>query len=119
MRRVKFKMVYVDSRGRRHSAFASGKYNRNYSKGATVRAREGTLGVAVFKTKKQAEAFQGKIGTHYKIISVLPIGRKKTVEYICNAQSERSLDFFYNEKLGANLVPPPGTIFYPAVEVLE
>jgi len=119
MRRVKFKLVYVDSRGQRHRAFASGKYNRNYSKGTIVRAREGTLGVAVFKTRKQTEEFQGTIGTHYKIIHVLPIGRGKTVKYICTAQSEISLDFFYKEKLEAHLVPPSGTIFYPVVEVLD
>ena len=117
MRRVKFKVVYVSNDDKRYSAFAKGKYNLYYPKGAIVRAREGTLGVAVFETRYQAESFQRR--RPYEIIRVRPIGRGKIVDFIYRNQSETGLDKFYNKNLAPSMVSPCGTVFYPAVEVLE
>ena len=117
MRKVKFKVVYVSNGGRRHSAFASGKYNLDYSKYSIVKARKGTFGIAVFETRYQAESFQERLP--YKVIRVRPIGRGKTVVRICGSPSEHDLDSFYNKRLSASLISPPGTMFYPAVEVLD
>ena len=118
MRKVKFKVVFVDIGGRRHSAFASGKYNLDYSKNSVVKARKGTFGIAVFETRYQAESFQERLP--YKIIRVRPVGRGKAVKLVCGNQSEFELDNFYNKRLmSLTILPPLGTIFYPAVEVLE
>lgn len=116
MKRVKFKVV---RRGRRLSLFAEGSYRLEYLKGSIVRARRGTLGVAVFKTRKQAEDFQEKY-MFLEIIHVRPIGRGRTVRSICSDPSEIQLDTFYYGEIPVRISPvPSGTIFYPAVEVLD
>jgi len=124
MRRVKFKAVRVMGE-QRFSAYARGTYRLNYLKDSVVRAREGTLGVAVFRRRSEAEMFCYK--TSFNIIRVLPVGRGRTVEMV--SQSTYMLDIFYSAigehhgiPRGSNLIlmkPPRGTIFYPAVEVLE
>ena len=125
MRKVKFRLVIVDSKGRRHSIFARDSYDLEYPVGSIVRAREETLGVSVFKTKKQAEKFRGKyFEPHFKMIRVRPIGCGKVVKLICTNQNEIDLNVFYRRNLYRSIVeatqtPPPGTIFYPAVEVLD
>jgi len=124
MRKVKFRLVIVDNKGR-HSIFAKDGYELEYPVGSIVRAREGTFGVSVFKTKKQAERFRGKyFESHFKMIRVRPIGRGKVVKLICTSQNEIDLNVFYRQNLyrfivKATQTPPPGTIFYPAVEVLD
>ncbi len=122
MRRVKFRLVRVTRRGRRHSIFAEGSYDLEYPKGEVVRAIEGTLGVSVFKTRKQAESFQDRY-FDLELIHVRPIGRVKTVELICTDPREIQLDIFYDGQGYVNCVSeshvPPGTMFYPAVEVLD
>jgi len=124
MRRVKFKVVTIDSRGRRESAFAGGRYSLEYPKGKVVRAKEGTLGVAVFETWEQAEDFRVS-RLCQKTIHVRPVGRGKTVEIICFAAHEEELDVFYSKKYRDRKRDltmkeiPTGTIFYPAVEVLD
>ena len=128
MRKVKFKVIAINGiiSGRRFSAFAEGKYNLNYPKDSIVRAREGTLGVAVFETRKQADDFRVSFD-YQEIVRVRPIGRGKTVKYIASVSCEADLDIFYKyrEKQAAfrrysiKREVPTGTIFYPAVEVLE
>lgn len=125
MRRVKFKLIRTSRRGRRHSIFAEGSYDLEYPKGAIVRAREETLGVSVFKTKKQAEVFQDRY-FDLTMIHVRTIGRGRTVRLVCTDPREIQLDIFYSNKPsydGYSYVSesrvPPGTIFYPAVEVLD
>jgi len=120
MRRVKFKVVRVDYHGRRHSIFARGGYSLEYPKGI-VRAIPGTLGVAVFGTRRQAENFLIS-SLDQKIIRVRPVGRGRSVEFVCDFPSEEYLDFFYRHKhtIRKHLTRTPlGTIFYSAVEVLE
>jgi len=128
VRKVKFKVVAINGIicGRRFSAFAEGNYALDYPRGAIVRAREGTLGIAVFETWKQADDF--RVSYEYQeIVRVRPIGRGKVVKYIASVSCEADLDVFYEyrEKQAAfrrysvKREVPPGTIFYPAVEVLE
>jgi len=124
MRRVKFKVVSVDCKGNRNSAFASGMYNLNYPKDSIVRAREETLGVAVFQTRKRAERFIMNCFTHLplQVVRVLPVGRGMIVTLVCDPSTEFELSTFYNKKprfYCTKISPPSGTIFYPAVEVLE
>ncbi len=125
MRKVKFKVVRIECRGRRYSAFAAGKYNLEYPEGEVVRAIEGTLGVAVFRTRKQAKNFRG-IRNYLRVIHVCPIGRGRTAEFISDNVMESGLDYFYDKRFGRPFYDrpfhreiPPGTIFYPAVEVLD
>jgi len=124
MRRVKFKVVSIDSEGKRHSAFTRGNYSLDYPENSIVRAREGTLGVAVFKTRIQAERFlRGALRHVLRIIRVYPVGRGKNVKFVCDYPMELALNSFYNEEerecLYIPMKPPSGTIFYPAVELLE
>jgi len=121
MRKVKFKVVNVGSGGTRYSVYASAKYRRMYSRGTIVITEKETLGIFVFQTRKQAEIFiSNSYLTRLRIIRVSPIGRGKTVDAICYSVSSNALDAFY-EKLYSfdKIEPPPGTILYPAVEVLE
>jgi len=125
MRRVRFKVVRADRHDFRCSIYAKGKYCLKYPKNTIVRARKGTLGVAVFKTRIQAEKFLKVyiILTAVKIIRVRPVGRGKTVDIISHSLLPIYLDYFYertNRMYKVNTSrPPPGTIFYPAVEVIE
>jgi len=124
MRKVKFKVVRKDG-VLRVSAFASGLYALKYPKNTIVRAMPGTLGVAVFRRRSEAKKFcEGRC--FFEIVRVLPIGRGRNVKEVCRDQSMYMLDMFYgSEEINSScydltpMAPPPGTIFYPAVEVLE
>jgi len=107
--------------GRRVSAFARGNYSLDYRKGTTVTAVQNTLGIAVFKTRKQADRFMmvSVPVLPFQRIRVRPIGRGKNVEFVCRSIDESDLDIFYSGEDGIIMKPPPGTMFYPAVEVLE
>jgi len=123
MRRVKFKVVSV-SHGRRYSAYAEGNYNLYYLKDEIVRAREGTLGIAVFRTRYFAERFcsERSMVNRLKIIRVRPVGRGKNVRIISRFTCPSSLNRFYERYRPYSIKtmnPPCGTMFYPAVEVLE
>jgi len=132
MRRVKFKVVSIEDKGRRYSsftkgsgrysAFAQGKYELEYLVGTIVRSVEGTFGVSVFKTKRQAESFRSG-RTFLKVIHVRPIGRGKTIRILSSNISELGLMDFYIKKEHNTTkgfrIAPPGTISYPAVEVLD
>ena len=123
MRRIKFKVVHIDYRGIRTSAYAEGSYSLCYLQGTIVRARRNTVGVAVFRTRRDAERFTSHFSVfrRLKIIRVRPIGRGKTVNIISYFTSPYSLASFYKRVSHSveTRKPPPGTIFYPAVEVLE
>lgn len=124
MRKVRFKVVITN---RRISYYAQGKYCKIYNKGETVTAEKHTIGIAVFKRKQNAEKF---IDRHVvgQIITVEPIGRGKTFSLVFGSQDEDSLNFFYHELSKCpkfldfainRSITPKGTIFYPAVEVLD
>ncbi len=94
-------------------------YNLRYIQGGITTAREDTLGVFCFKTKKQAKNFLKTVTAYEKrILRVLPIGRGKTPKYICGYGG---LLYFYSKKSCVSDMssPPKGTICYPAVEVLR
>ena len=124
MRKVKFKVVRTDY-GISCSVYAEGKYCLKFLKGTIARARKRTFGVAVFETRGQAEMFiKGYfLSANVKIIRVRPVGRGSTVNVISSSVTSTSLDYFYgriNKLYEVNTTnPPSGTIFYPAVEVLE
>ena len=127
MRRVKFKVVSINHTGVRNSLYAEGSYNLLYPKGAIVRARENTLGVAVFQTRQDALDFcsHRDFISSNMIIRVCPIGRGKNVNYVSRSTQYHNLDIFYAHvkgdtlEFGDTMRPPFGTIFYPAVEVLD
>lgn len=123
MRRVKFKVVSIYFNNERHSVYATGNYDLEYPKGSIVKAREETYGIAVFKTREQAVFFiMARRSKSHLILRVCPIGQGKTIKSVCTNPSEFSLDSFYCMSRTydvAELPPPRGTIFYPAVEVLD
>ncbi len=105
-------------------------YVLKYTPGEITTAREDTLGVMVFKRKKDAVLFIAFcIFLGGKILRVEPIGRGKTPELVGKGISKRmstqALDFFYESSLSPGFVfphetfPPPGAICYPAVKVLS
>jgi len=123
MRKVKFKVVDF-YKSKRCSLYARGNYRLIYSEGTIVRARKGTLGVAVFETRKQAVDCHDS--NFHKIIRVVPIGRGRTVDTISRDLNPSSFnDFYVCMKKGyytfdvETMKPPSGTVFYPAVKVLE
>lgn len=124
MRKTRFKVVITN---RRISYYAQGKYCKIYNKGEIVTAEKHTIGIAVFKRKQNAEKFLDRhvVG---QIITVEPIGRGKTFDFVFGSQDEDSLDFFYRELLEcpkfldfaiSRTTTPKGTVFYPAVKVLD
>ena len=102
----------------RHSSYAEGKFRLEYFKGKVVKAEPETLGIMVFDTFKNANLFIHNNTLAYKIIKVRPIGRGKKEPTICSCISEGAINYFYTSKY-RGCSPPPGTICYPAVEVLE
>lgn len=119
------------------SCYAGGKYGLKYRKNTIVTAKKGTLGIAVFERKYQAEKFikeEFSPPCRYRIIHVSTIGRGKRYCCVCHAQDEKNLDNFYSEHsknlsalLKANVLEyygplmqsPRGTIYYQQVKVLE
>ena len=102
------------------------KYAKKYKKGTKVEAKSYTLGIFVFKRRKDAEFFERcNPGI---IIRVKPIGRGKTPKYRINTCHTKYFDLrrlrrakvkaLYIETLPLETLPP-GTICYPAVEVLD
>ena len=122
MRKYKFKVV--KSRTNK-SCIVNGnsKFSLTYEKDTNVYATEGTLGIMVFKTKVDAQLWMGEWlsgGTKWKIKRVIPIGRGKTPDQICEFVSTVDLELFYEGYLGdAQDDIVPGTICYPGVFVID
>lgn len=120
---VRWKVVRISPDGIPISCVAKGdKYRKNYIKGEVVRATKGTLGIMTFNTYENARRFMIDAGI-CKILKVLPIGKGKVVDCICDFYSEEWLDKFYENSsdfsyLGTTHVPE-GTICYKAVKVIE
>jgi len=114
------------------SCYATGKYQLKYKKNTIVTAKEGTLGIAVFEKRHQAEDFIEKecFGCSSRIIRVSSIGHGKRYRFVCPEQDAPSLDNFYHRHaknlsallkaaiLAPHIQSPPGTIFYQQVKVL-
>jgi hypothetical protein len=102
------------------------KFSLLYEKDQNVYAPEGTLGIMVFKTKKDAERWilsWRETGVRWKIKRVIPIGRGSTPVEISAWALTEDLEDFYNSEYRldkASLEPPlPGCICYPAVFVID
>ena len=131
---IRYKVVRLDF-GNRHSCYATGKYRLAYRKNTIVTAKKGTLGIAVFERRYQAENFlhnEFSSDRGCEIIRVIPIGRGKRYRFVCESQDAMNLNIFYH-RYRSNLnvflrkIPPQlhsmsspiGTIFYQQVKVLE
>lgn len=115
-RRYKYKVT----RETNYSFAAPGEYGRFYEKDTNVYAKNGTLGIMVFKRLKDAEQFiklERMKREFIKIKKVIPIGRGHTPKHIA---AYVNLDEFYDpQRTVATQTPPPGTICYPGVFVCE
>ena len=129
-RRTLFKVV--DKETRRGTNFAISKfwafiynpsvYINTYERDTVVRAKEGSLGIFTFKTKKAAREFIERYGSlkHITILRVKPIGKGKTpTEIVLGGSVLNSILDFYSGKFCKKVPPPQGTICYPAVKVLN
>jgi hypothetical protein len=127
------KYVYkVIKKRTRMSAIINGnsKYARLYVKGETIYADQDTLGIMCFKTKVAAKEFISHFvrwmyngENPLKIVRVKPIGKGKTIRWLCRKVKTNELDNFYkSERFG--LYPdlgnaPEHTIGYPGVFVVD
>lgn len=88
------------------------------------------MGLMVFKNKGDAEEWADNFNCpnlygdpvyNLIVIRVLPLGRGKTIDTICNDVSTNGLDEFYSEKGSrwSNRTPPDNTMAYPGVFVVD
>ena len=118
MRKVKFKVVNLDDK----SCTTSGNFSLTYSKGSQVTADPLSLGIFTFHTRQAAERFSEANGCKTKVKRVLPIGRGRTPDHISVFTDTISLKDWYHDVVPEYYYrqqPPPGTICYPAVKVLD
>ena len=123
MRKTVFKVINE----KRESIFASQDdgYKLKYLKSFEVKGLPGTLGIFCFKRKIDALNFMGVASTNhnhsiaYLIIRVVPLGRGNRPKKIADKLNKEMFDCFYNDKEYCSIEPPPGTICYPSVLVLE
>ena len=92
---------------------------KRYLKGKIVKAKSGSLGLFTFDTKKHAKEFANDSMMIWLILKVKSIGRGRKPKKISTIYTEDNLNMFYaNDTFRFTEKPPPGTICYPAVEVL-
>ena len=116
---IKYKVVY---KGSRLSIAARGEYRVVYNKGTTVKSPPNTLGIMVFKMRRQAEIFRTLhlIPSYYMILRVKTFRRGVVPKKIGLLITETALDLFYkNSKDMSSMKPPRGTICYDEVEVID
>ena len=136
MPKAKWKVTNLD----RTSIQMTDKYQKYYKENTVVKANKGSLGIMVFKTKRQAERWaDDRFGNSSMVLKVLPIGKGKVPKLI---STPNHINIFYkhlsrlltqempesysggnikynDEDISIALWPvPPGTICYPAVKVL-
>jgi len=132
MRKHKYKVIKKKSR---MSAVINGrsKYARKYIKGEITYALEGTLGIMVFITRRDAQSFINNLNVEvsnkyglikssgpYIIVRVLSIGRGQTVKTISGNIQTYNLDLFYSHLFFTpTSQPPPDTMGYPGVFVVD
>lgn len=136
-RRPRYKVI---KRKTRTSALINGNCNYAlvYNKGEVVKAREDSLGIFTFKSKLSAESWIFSLAAYkdtaetfqytdeieryayslWKIIKVIPIGKGKEIHLVANDVDAETLHAFYELKEQVNF-PPPSTICYKAVYVVE
>lgn len=114
-----YKVVRIVN-GRRYSCYATEKYRLEYREGTVVSAPEGTDGIFVFQTHKDAHTWlQLQPINQALVIEVRPIGQHHLPKQI---PLPNFLDFWYSGKYQQFLhvqPPPAGTVTYQKVKVLE
>ena len=109
----------VTTQTRRSCVIYGEDFFKKYLKNTIVKADPTTLGIFLFKTKKNAEDFT-KNTRGWIILKVKTVGEGKKPKEISGSISIRGLTEFYdNSETAKTEFMPFGTICYPAVEVLE
>ena len=129
--RVRYKYKVIKRLSRR-SAIINGnsKYSRQYIRGSNVYAHGNSMGLMIFKNRSDAQEWANDFNCpnlygdpvyNFIVIRVLPLGRGKTVDSICNDVSTDGLDQFYSEEGSpyGHRCPPDNTMAYPGVFVVD
>jgi len=135
---IRYKIVSTHGRKRLSCLVTEGSLSKNYRKGSIVKANRLTAGIATFKTKKQAKSWlmygDHAYITHPQIIRVKPIGKgKEHKEILRNLICFSSLFHLKGRVIKSiwdKIIPHrpsqyhggnhiDGSIWYPAVEVLD
>lgn len=116
---IRYKVTLHD----RTSTFAQDKYRLEYIKDTIVKAIKGTLGIMVFKRRREAEHYKreyldyGKTGM---ILRVETLSRGKSVHLASSLFKSSDFDMFYSGDYYPFTYPsPPGTMCYDRVRVLD
>lgn len=117
-KKIRFKVVKHKTR---YSCVVHGKskYALKYNVDEEVHALSETLGVMCFTTYKLAYAFLRQhwyYANNCMIVRVIPIGRGSTPQ---DMGPPSRLNDFYSHGSVSHMVPPDGTICYPAVYVVD
>lgn len=118
-KKIRFKVVKASSR---YSCMVHGasKYALKYDPETEVHARPETLGVMCFDTYKSAKRL---IHTHYyyrencMIVKVIPMGRGSSP--LTMGSPSQLVRYYEHDDWYRSLIPPDGTICYPAVYVVD
>ncbi len=115
---IRYKVIFEKSR---KSIYAQGSYTLVYDKDTIVKAIKGSLGVMVFKRRRQAKRFmdQRLMRASMMIIRVRTFSRGVVPKRISAQVSDYSIKNFYSEVWSTETAPPVGTICYDRVGVLD
>ena len=119
MKKYKYKVIKEDTR---MSALinSDSKYALRYIKGEDTYAIKETLGVMVFDTIANAEAFaDSRRRNNLIVVKVLPKGRGKKLNRLSPIISDIVLDRYYSKYRCHSCLCPQGTIAYPGVHVVD
>lgn len=107
----------------RNSIFTEGELSRKYLKDSVVSADPRTMGLMTFETEENARHFHQALSfpksRHSFITKVQGIGRGKRPKQVSLHQWTKYLLNWYLAKESFGCLPPPGTICYKKVKVLE
>ena len=117
----KYKVVNLDRKSIVTANFD--KYSLHYKTGDIVKAKENTLGIFCFKTKKEAVTYINKdfnplLDNRYLLVKVLPLKKGKEPKVVADAFNQECIQEFYDNGKW-NTPPQKGTICYPEVLVLD
>ena len=120
-----YKVVTVAAR-RSGVLAASSPYSLIYTKHEIVTARPDTLGIFCFTSINQARRFADMVRGmgFYEVIKVLGIGFPSYPTAIPNTVDTHGLNYYYRTLLAETVPPllqspPPKTVCFPSVLVLE
>jgi len=124
---VKYKVVAIGRTGKMHSVYAKGEYCLEYARGKITHAPKETWGISVFETERDAQKFivyYGLYSRQMEVVKVKTFGRGIRRKCIANPDDysiiKRWWDYKRKRPKDIDWVRLPlGTVFYPAVEVLE